>query len=382
MALELALIRPLSTGIARAFNPTTDTLEFSLADYAGSIGIGGTSATTLTLGRVGLTSASLVGIAINIDATNNSYFKTTYASGLVANLASSDTPGSAGGWTLSASGTHASTAFTVTVSAGNSGAGSGVVSIQSKTSINIGTSVLGAGYDASINIGTSHTSSNRTITVGETTSSTTNIYGNLIGITSTTHLNCHTTSGDINIDSGNDVNIECGAGYDINILAASDSSSDIIFEAHGSLSIPFNDAVDIDLSGSFTSSSIIGALNELRSLVSGTGFVGTGYTHAGLSLGDLVYVSSDDTVSLADSTTGYAAHGIISDVISPTVCTVAYGSEVTVGGWSLTAGTTYYLGALGALVTAPPGSATIQQEVGFARNTTTLVFRPTLVTGV
>jgi hypothetical protein len=111
------------------------------------------------------------------------------------------------------------------------------------------------------------------------------------------------------------------------------------------------------------------------------GFYGYGLTHGGLAIGDLVYISAANTVSRADAVTGHPAHAVIIAVAGAS-CTVAYGSEITVGAWSLTPGATYYLTTSGAFGTAPPGSATIQQEVGFARNTTTLVFRPTLVTGV
>lgn len=121
----------------------------------------------------------------------------------------------------------------------------------------------------------------------------------------------------------------------------------------------------------------LGVTYDLRYAIS-AGFVGFGYNHVGLSVGDLVYVSAPDTVALADAVVGNEARGMIINVVGA-ICDVAYGSEVASALWALTPGLTYYLSTAGGFATAPPPGATITQELGFARNATTLVFRPTIV---
>jgi len=63
------------------------------------------------------------------------------------------------------------------------------------------------------------------------------------------------------------------------------------------------------------------------------------------------------------------------------VCDIAYGSEIINPLWAppLVPGATYYLAAGGGFALASPPGA-LQQEIGFARNPITMVFRPTIVT--
>jgi len=116
-----------------------------------------------------------------------------------------------------------------------------------------------------------------------------------------------------------------------------------------------------------------------------TGSTGLGYTcPAGTALGEMVSISAADTVVLSDATTALKAHGIVINVYGGgTSCDVVYRAEVA-GFVGLTSGAEYYLGDAGVFVLegAIPGTATLKQAIGYARNTTTLVFNPTLETGV
>ena len=113
-------------------------------------------------------------------------------------------------------------------------------------------------------------------------------------------------------------------------------------------------------------------------------FLGFNYAHGGLvGVGDLCYITGANTLGIADTVVGDACRGLVINTTGA-VATVLYGGEVQNGAWALTAGATYYLDAAGAFCLAAglPGGRTIVQEVGFARNATTLVFRPTIVSGV
>jgi hypothetical protein len=116
-----------------------------------------------------------------------------------------------------------------------------------------------------------------------------------------------------------------------------------------------------------------------------TGSTGLGYScPPGTVLGDMVSISGADTVVLSDSTTALKAHGIVINVYGGgTSCDIVYRAEIA-GLVGLVAGSEYYLGDGGAFVLegAIPGTATLKQAIGYARNTTTLVFNPTLETGV
>jgi hypothetical protein len=57
MALERPLIRPVAD--VRELDPTTDTAELATIDYAGAMAIGGTNATSLALGKIGITTTIL-----------------------------------------------------------------------------------------------------------------------------------------------------------------------------------------------------------------------------------------------------------------------------------------------------------------------------------
>ena len=124
----------------------------------------------------------------------------------------------------------------------------------------------------------------------------------------------------------------------------------------------------------------LGTTYDLR-VSGGVGFIGTGFTcPLGTVLGNLVNINAADTVILADVAAGTQARGMVISVYGGgTTCDIAYGSEIVNGAWALIPGSTYYLGAAGAFsLTSPPG--VVQQEIGFARNAITMVFRPTITT--
>jgi len=114
-------------------------------------------------------------------------------------------------------------------------------------------------------------------------------------------------------------------------------------------------------------------------------FIGFNYAHGGLVVvGDLCYVAGADTLGIATALApGNACRGMVINTTGA-VATVLYGGEVQNGAWALTSGASYYLGAAGAFVLAGglPGARVLVQEIGFARNATTLVFRPTIVSGL
>lgn len=99
-----------------------------------------------------------------------------------------------------------------------------------------------------------------------------------------------------------------------------------------------------------------------------------------LAVGDLVHISAADTVVLADAVLGDLAHGMVVFDHGATVDIVYTGRELVNPLWALVPGTLYYLDTAGGFATTPPVAWTVQQEIGFARNATTLVFRPTLAT--
>lgn len=124
----------------------------------------------------------------------------------------------------------------------------------------------------------------------------------------------------------------------------------------------------------------LGNVYDLR-ISGGVGFMGFAFTCPfGTGLGDLVCINAPDTVIPADAVAGNQARGMVVSVYGGgVVCDIAYGSEVTNGAWALVPGSTYYLDVAGGFALTSPVGA-LQQEIGFARNPITMVFRPTIVT--
>jgi len=115
-------------------------------------------------------------------------------------------------------------------------------------------------------------------------------------------------------------------------------------------------------------------------------FVGFNYAFgAGVVVGKLCEITGADVLALAGATPGTACRGLVLD-ITGTAATILYGGEIQNAAWALTSGASYYLGDTGTFIDAATlgalGTRTIVQEIGFARNATTLVFRPTIVSGL
>ena len=130
--------------------------------------------------------------------------------------------------------------------------------------------------------------------------------------------------------------------------------------------------------------------------INSLGNVGVGYTVAdpAIAAGDLVGVdpagAADDVVRAdANAGTVYQMHGVVIGIYGAgTLCDILYCGEIQNAAWAgvFTQGMPVYLGTKGVnsgLAAAPPGGiGSIQQEIGFFRNTDTLVVRPTLVSTI
>jgi len=117
----------------------------------------------------------------------------------------------------------------------------------------------------------------------------------------------------------------------------------------------------------------LGVSYDLRGSVS----YGLNYTcPMGMAVGDLVNITGNDIVGYADAATSLMAHGMCIGISGggTTAAVVYSGCEIS-GAWALTAGSVYYTNNAGAWSTSP---GVMTQEIGFARNATTLVFQPTL----
>lgn len=97
----------------------------------------------------------------------------------------------------------------------------------------------------------------------------------------------------------------------------------------------------------------------------------------GVSVGDIVYISANDTVAQADNgTEATAAVGVVIAQPAANTNTVLYAGEASVF-VGLTAGAMYYLGTSGGITTtAPSNPGDVVQRLGRAKNATTLVFNP------
>lgn len=151
-------------------------------------------------------------------------------------------------------------------------------------------------------------------------------------------------------------------------------TSDLTFDARSmSTPITLNQSGNTDLSG-FTATSIIGALNELKSSTN----TFTLNAAATIAVGDVVIVNGSGTVDLADANSGdqfVAGIAITGNTVGNPV--VVQTAGVVTGLSGLTAGTRYYLsGTAGDLTaTAPAGSGDFVIELGFALSSTSLLLR-------
>jgi hypothetical protein len=96
----------------------------------------------------------------------------------------------------------------------------------------------------------------------------------------------------------------------------------------------------------------------------------------GVAVGDAVFLSAADNVDRSDASvvSDRPVIGFVHSKPTTTTCRVQYAGDLSVF-VGLTVGATYYLDTTaGQITTTPPsGTGNIVQEVGFARNATTLV---------
>lgn len=99
-----------------------------------------------------------------------------------------------------------------------------------------------------------------------------------------------------------------------------------------------------------------------------------------LAAGDVVYVDSAGEAFKADAdASAKAAMGfVLAGITASASGTVYFGSGLITGLSSLTPGAVYFLSSTagGITTTAPTGTGKIQQQVGYAVNSTTLYFEP------
>lgn len=115
----------------------------------------------------------------------------------------------------------------------------------------------------------------------------------------------------------------------------------------------------------------------------------SGYFNCDVSVlvGDLIYISSENTVSTSDRTAVFTTPtiGIVIDKPTPLTATVLFSGRCDIFA-GLVPGTTYFLGPFGSVTATPPAlhSGEVFQRIGVAISTTTLwiIFDPAIVTEV
>ena len=172
-----------------------------------------------------------------------------------------------------------------------------------------------------------------------------------------------TTTGTLSLTSTGAMSLDAGA-------------TDITFDARSMVTpITLNEAGDTDLDASFTATSIVGALNELKAGVSDRFTLNAATT---VAVGNVVIVNGAGTVDLADADLGdqFVAGIAISGATLGNPLTVQTSGLVS-GLSGLTAGSRYYLDTTaGAMTTAiPTGSGDLVIELGFAISATQFVLR-------
>lgn len=103
-----------------------------------------------------------------------------------------------------------------------------------------------------------------------------------------------------------------------------------------------------------------------------------------VAVGDIVRVTGNYSADRASNTSSANASGILGVVVTKpttTTATIAYAGEVTMA-IAITAGTIYYLGATGALITTPldpvanAGSGLVHKKIGVGINPTKILLSP------
>ena len=103
-----------------------------------------------------------------------------------------------------------------------------------------------------------------------------------------------------------------------------------------------------------------------------------------VAVGDIVRVTGNYSAGWASNVAIGNASGVLGVVVdkpTTTTATVAYGGEVTMA-IAITAGTSYYLGVDGALITTPldpianAGSGLVHKKIGFGISSTKILLHP------
>jgi len=168
--------------------------------------------------------------------------------------------------------------------------------------------------------------------------------------------------GSVDLDGGS----ATGAGTNGSLTIGTNNASAMTFARSG---------INVTANGTWTFADVIvGAVSGAHNVVSTSNYT----CPAATAVGDLVYISANDTVARANATST-ATMPIVGFVyVKPTSTTCGIKQEGEIGGFSsLTAGTQYFVANSdgGITSTAPSGSGNVVQRVAIARNTTTLVIR-------
>lgn len=158
-------------------------------------------------------------------------------------------------------------------------------------------------------------------------------------------------------------------------------TSDLSFSARGA-TIALNDASNLNLDSLYTATSVIGALNEVKNGDTEINGLGSTYTNGeatAITRGQLVYVSTTDTVMLADASSNNDEARAVGAVVNNSVA--ASGSAIIgshglfrvrfESGLTLTAGQEIFLSAStagSATNVSPSASGNIIQSLGTLKN--------------
>lgn len=235
-----------------------------------------------------------------------------------------------------------------------------------------GAGTQGLGGDVTIRGGTGSTAG--TVDIGETQTSGVNLMG---GTATGTVAIGNAAAGALTMDTAAGISMDAATASNLTVSGA---SADLTLGARGS-SITLNESGDTALSG-FTATSIVGALNELKSagVAEAAQVVVTDLATTGLDSGAPVYISGADTASHTDAdaegtsnfvgfvkTVGAAGTG---EIVASGIALAAF--EGGLSGYA--AGNPVYLATTAGRVTfnEPTGSGDTVYEVGYLVNTTGL----------
>lgn len=130
-----------------------------------------------------------------------------------------------------------------------------------------------------------------------------------------------------------------------------------------------------DAAGNFAAVNVEGALAEIAAASTGKG---VSYTAdalgSGVTKGDLVYISDDDSADVLTTSTNKGAVGLADATVTAGASFTALANDNVVTGVLVgaTAGDTYFWDGAGHTTTIPPGSGAYVWRTGYAKNATDL----------